>query len=452
MDDDPANLIVKLLVLFALILVNAFFAMSEIAIITLNDMKMQKMAEDGDKKARKILKLTENPSYFLSTIQIAITLAGFLTSAAAAENFSGPLADTLAGWFSFAQVPEWLDTLSLVLVTIIISFFSLVLGELVPKRIAMQKYEKISFAIVGILSFFKALFTPLVKILSFSTNLIVRLFGLDPNASEEKVTEEEIRMMVDAGEEKGVIEESQKEMINNIFEFDDIVAADVMTHRTDVNAVEITDSLSDILPLAIESGYSRIPVYEEDLDDVKGILFVKDLLKYVGKPLPKSFKLANILRPAYLFPESKRCGDLFNEMNEQRIQMAFICDEYGGVAGIVTIEDLLESIVGNMQDEYDNEEEEIEQVNETTFNLDGATDIEEIEEILDIEIPDGEYDTIAGFIMSELGRIPGEDEHPVIEFAGYTFTVEEVDERRIERVIAERLPEETQEETDEEKN
>lgn len=450
MDDDPANLIVKLLVLFALILVNAFFAMSEIAIITLNDMKMQKMAEDGNKKAKKILKLTENPSYFLSTIQIAITLAGFLTSAAAAENFSGPLADILAKWFSFATAPEWLETLSLVLVTIIISFFSLVLGELVPKRIAMQKYEKISFAIVGILTFFKTLFTPLVKILSFSTNIIVRLFGLDPNANEEKVTEEEIRMMVDAGEEKGVIEESQKEMINNIFEFDDIVAADVMTHRTDVNAVEITDSLSDILPLAIESGYSRIPVYEEDLDDVKGILFVKDLLKYVGKPMPKSFKLANILRPAYFFPESKRCGDLFNEMNEQRIQMAFICDEYGGVAGIVTIEDLLESIVGNMQDEYDNEEEEIEQVNETTFNLDGATDIEEIEEILDIEIPEGEYDTIAGFIMSELGRIPGEDEHPVIEFAGYTFTVEEVDERRIERVIAERLPEETQEETEEE--
>ena len=323
------------------------------------------------------------------------------------------------------------------------------LGELVPKRIAMQKYEKISFAIVGLLSFFKALFTPLVRILSFSTNIIVRLFGLDPNANEDQVTEEEIRMLVDAGEEKGVIEESQKEMINNIFEFDDIVAADVMTHRTDVNAVEITDSLTDILPLAIENGHSRIPVYEEDLDDIKGILYVKDLLKYVGKPLPKSFKLANILRPAYFFPESKRCGDLFSEMNEQRIQMAFICDEYGGIAGIVTIEDLLESIVGNMQDEYDNEEEEIEQVNETTFNLDGATDIEEIEEILNIEIPDGEYDTIAGFIMSELGRIPGEDEHPVIEFAGYAFTVEEVDERRIERVIAERLPE-TQQETEEE--
>ena len=448
MDPDPANLIVKLIILFALILVNAFFAMSEIAIITLNDMKVQKMAEDGDKKAKKILKLTENPSYFLSTIQIAITLAGFLTSAAAAENFSDPLANAMASWFSFSTVPAWLDTLALVLVTIVISFFSLVLGELVPKRIAMQKYEKISFAIVGLLSFFKALFIPFVKILSFSTNIVVRLFGLDPNANVDQVTEEEIRMLVDAGEEKGVIEESQKEMINNIFEFDDIVAADVMTHRTDVNAVEITDSLTDILPLAIENGHSRIPVYEEDLDDIKGILYVKDLLKYVGKPLPKSFKLANILRPAYFFPESKRCGDLFSEMNEQRIQMAFICDEYGGIAGIVTIEDLLESIVGNMQDEYDNEEEEIEQVNETTFNLDGATDIEEIEEILNIEIPEGEYDTIAGFIMSELGRIPGEDEHPVIEFAGYTFTVEEVDERRIERVIAERLPETEETEED----
>ncbi|MBO5726181.1 MAG: DUF21 domain-containing protein, partial [Clostridia bacterium] len=178
MDPDPANLIVKLIILFALILVNAFFAMSEIAIITLNDMKVQKMAEDGDKKAKKILKLTENPSYFLSTIQIAITLAGFLTSAAAAENFSDPLANTMASWFSFSAVPAWLDTLALVLVTIVISFFSLVLGELVPKRIAMQKYEKISFAIVGILGFFKALFIPFVKILSFSTNIVVRLFGL----------------------------------------------------------------------------------------------------------------------------------------------------------------------------------------------------------------------------------------------------------------------------------
>ncbi len=448
MDGDPANLIFKLVILFALILVNAFFAMSEIAIITLNDLKIQRMAEDGDKKAKKILKLTSNPSYFLSTIQIAITLAGFLTSAAAAENFADPLANLLSGWFSLNPIPTWLSTVSLVLVTIVISFFSLVFGELVPKRIAMQKYEKISFGIVGILLFFKKIFTPIVKILSFSTNIVVRLFGLDPNANEEAVTEEEIRMLVDAGEEKGVIEESQKEMINNIFEFDDIVAADVMTHRTDVSAVEITDSLTDILPLAIENGYSRIPVFEEELDNIKGVLYVKDLLKYVGKPLPKSFKLSHLLRPAYFFPESKCCGDLFNEMNAQRIQMAFICDEYGGIAGIVTIEDLLESIVGNMQDEYDNEEEEIEQISETTFNLDGSTDIEEVAESLNIEFPEGEYDTIAGFIMSVLGRIPSENEQPIIEFGGYSFKVEEVDERRIERVVAEKLPEEQTEQED----
>ncbi len=440
MDGDPANTAYKLIFLLILIFINAFFAMSEIAIITLNDLKIQKMAEEGDKKAKKILKLTANPSNFLSTIQICITLAGFLTSAVAAESFAGPFASVLANLFSLSVIPVWLDTLSLVLLTVIISFFSLVLGELVPKRIAMQGYEKISFAIVGALSFFMGIFKPIVKILSFSTNILVRMLGFDPNANTEEVTEEEIRMLVDAGEEKGVIEGSQKEMINNIFEFDDIVASDVMTHRTDVVAVEITDDFSDILEKTMEAGYSRIPVYEEDLDNIKGVVYVKDLLKYVGKPIPKSLKISNIMREAHFFPETKRCGDLFNEMTEKHLQLVFVCDEYGGVAGIVTMEDLLESIVGNMQDEYDNEEEEIEQVNETTFYLDGTSDIEEVEEILDIKIPEGEYDTIGGLIMSQLGYIPAENENPQIECAGYTFQVLSVDERRIEKIKAEKLP------------
>ena len=447
MDPDPANLIFKLVLLLVLILVNAFFAMSEIAIITLNDVKLQKMAEEGNVKAKKVLKLTANPSNFLSSIQIGVTLAGFLTSASAAENFSEPLSRLLAGWLNI-PVTSLLSGVSLVIVTLVISFFSLVLGELAPKRIAMQCHEKISFGVVNVLLFVMAFFKPLIKVLSFSTNLVVRIFGFDPNASEEEVTEEEIRMLVDAGEEKGVIEESQKEMINNIFEFDDIVAADVMTHRTDLDAVEISDNPADVITMSLESGHSRIPVYEEDMDNIKGIVYVKDLLKYVGKPIPKSLKLSNIMREAHFFPESKRCGDLFNEMTENRWHMVFICDEYGGTAGIVTIEDLLEAIVGNIQDEYDDEEEEIEQVNETTFNLDGTSDIEEVEEILGIKLPEGEYDTIGGLIMSELGRIPKEDEHPVIECAGFSFTVEEVDERRIERVLAVRLPEETAEGTD----
>ncbi|MBQ6816213.1 MAG: HlyC/CorC family transporter [Clostridia bacterium] len=445
MDGDPVNLFYKLVLLLVLILVNAFFAMSEIAIITLNDLKLQRMAEEGDKKAAKILKLTKNPSNFLSTIQIGITLAGFLTSAAAAENFAGPFASFLAKLFKINPNAAWLQAISLFAVTVIISFFSLVLGELVPKRIAMQKYEQISFKIVGILTFIKGLFRPFIKILAFSTNIIVRILGFDPNASQEKVTEEEILMLVDAGEEKGVIEESQKEMINNIFEFDDILASDVMTHRTDIEAVEINSDFDEVLEKSITAGYSRIPVYEEDLDNIKGVIYIKDLLKYVGKALPKSLKISGIMRKAYFFPETKRCGDLFNEMTEKHLQLVFVCDEYGGISGIVTIEDLLESIVGNMQDEYDNEEIEIEKVNETTYSLDGTSDIEEVEEILNVKFPEGDYDTIGGFIMSELGIIPAEDENPTVEYSGYSFKVDEVDDRRIERITAEKLPEQQEE-------
>lgn len=442
---EPSNLIWKIVLLFCLILVNAFFAMSEIAIISLNDVKLQKMAEEGNKKAKKVLALVENPSSFLSTIQIGVTLAGFLTSASAAENFSEPLANLISGWLP--NIPTSLISgVSLVLVTIIISFFSLVLGELAPKRIAMQCGEKISFAVVGILLFIKSAMKPFIKLLSFSTNLVVRIFGFDPNASEETMTEEEIRMMVDAGEEKGVIEESQKEMINNIFEFDDIVAADVMTHRTDIEAVEINDKISDVIEKTVEAGYSRLPVFEEELDNIKGIIYVKDLLPYVGKRVPSEVKIADLMRSAEFVPESKRCGDLFNEMTEKRLQMIFVCDEYGGIAGLVTIEDLLESIVGNMQDEYDNEDEEVEQVNETTYTFDGTTDTEELIEVFGIQLPEGEYDTIGGYIMSELGRIPGEDEHPQVTYERLLFTVLEVDERRIERVKVELLPEEETEE------
>ena len=255
----------------------------------------------------------------------------------------------------------------------------------------------------------------------------------------EDETEKEILMLIDEGEEKGVIEESQKEMITNIFEFDDLLASDVMTHRTEIEAIEINDEISQVVEKSITAGYSRIPVYEEELDNIKGVMYIKDLLKYVGKSIPKTLTIADVMRKAYFFPETKRCGDLFNEMTEKHLQLVFVCDEYGGVSGIVTVEDLLESIVGNMQDEYDNEEEEIEQVNETTYTLDGTTDIEEVAEILGIELPNGDYDTIGGFIMSELGRIPGEDESPIIEYEGYSFRVDTVDDRRIEKITAERL-------------
>ena len=290
MDDaGPASIILKLFLLFILILINAFFAMSEIAIISLNDAKMEKMAEDGDKKAKQVLKLTKNSSNFLSTIQIGVTLAGFLTSAVAAQNFAVMLTDALAKTSVVKVIPVGaISVISTILITLIMSYFSLVLGELAPKKFAMQKSEKISFAVTPILLGFSKITKPFVKLLSASTNLIVRMFGLDPNADEETVTEEEIRMMVDVGQEKGVIEDSQKEMINNVFEFDDIDVADIMTHRTDMECVDVEDSLQDVVKTSMEHGYSRIPVYEEDPDNVVGIIYIKDLLKYVGSNLPKT--------------------------------------------------------------------------------------------------------------------------------------------------------------------
>lgn len=438
MDPDPGNLFTKLVVLFVLIILNAFFAMSEIAIISLNDNKLKKMAEDGHAGAKNVLKLISNPSSFLSTIQIGVTLAGFLTSASAAENFSQPLAAKLSQWLHITQ-NSFINSLSLVLVTIIISYFSLVLGELAPKRIAMQCSEAISFKVVKVLLFIKWIMNPFIKILSASTNVIVRILGFDPNANQQIVTEEEIRMLVDAGEEKGVIEESQREMINNIFEFDDIVASDVMTHRTDIEAIEINESISDAIRISLEHGYSRIPVYQEELDNICGIINVKDLLKYVGNDLPKGLKISKVMRKVHFVPESKCCGDLFNEMTEKHTQMVIVADEYGGVAGLLTIEDLLESIVGNMQDEYDNEDEEIEQVDKNSFAIDGITDIEEVEEMLEIHLPEGEYDTIGGFVMSVLGYIPQPNENPSIEFDGFEFTVESMDERRIETIVAKRI-------------
>lgn len=449
-EPDPAgDLILKLILLAFLIFVNAFFAASEIAVISLNDNKIQKMAEEGHKKARQVLKLTANSSNFLATIQIGVTLAGFLTSAVAAQSLAVPLTRWLTGLSEvLAQYSVVVHTVSVVLITVIMAFLNLVLGELVPKRIAMQKAEAISFASIGVLNVVAAVMRPFVKLLSVSTNVMVRLFGLDPNAAVDNVTEEEIRMMVDVGGEKGVIEDTQKEMINNIFEFDDITAEEIMTPRTEVEVIEVNEDFMEALRICVDNGYSRLPVYEEDIDNIVGILYVKDLLPYVGREIPENATIRHLMRETYFIPDTKKCRDLFAEMTEKRVQMSIVVDEYGGFAGIVTMEDLLESIVGNIQDEYDNEEEEVTKLGDNTFDVDGSIDIEELGEILNIRFPDGEYGTLGGYIMDVLGRIPGEDEHPQIKYKNATFTVLEMDERRIGRVHIEVESEtgETQEE------
>ena len=437
--DDPGSIIFKLILLFVLILVNAFFAMSEIAIISLNDNMIDKLAEEGHKKAKLIKKLTENPSNFLSTIQIGVTLAGFLTSASASTTFAEMLADAVMK--TAPNLPRGIiEGVSVVVITVIMSYFSLVLGELAPKRMGMQKPEEIAYKVVGILLIVKKFTTPFVKILSLSTNAVVRLCGFDPNASDDVVTEEEIRMMVDVGEEKGVIENIQKEMINNIFEFDDIDVTDIMTHRTDMIAVEDTESLEELVNLSIEHGYSRIPVYHEDQDNIIGIVYVKDLLKYVSKAMPENESPKTLMREAYYVPSSKNCGKLFNEMTEKRLQMAVVVDEYGGTAGIVTMEDLVEAIVGNIKDEYDDEEEEIVEESENIFTIDGTTYIEEVNELVGDIIPEGDYDTLGGFIISLLDFLPQDGDMNEVVYENLKFTILDVEDRRIGKVRVEITP------------
>ncbi len=440
-DPGPVNLLLKVAFLFVLILVNAFFAMSEIAIISLNDAKLERQAQEGNKKAKKLLKLTQNPSKFLSTIQIGVTLAGFLSSASASQSFVDMLSDGLEKISILTRVPAGvIDGFCLVVITLATSYFSLVLGELVPKRIAMHNPEKISFRIAGILTVVASVTKPFVKILAVSVNAILRLFGIDPNAEPEEVTEEEIRMMVDVGGEKGVIEDTQKEMINNIFEFDDIDAGDIMTHRTEVSAVEVNDPVQDAVEISEKEGYSRIPVYEESLDKIIGIVYIKDLIGYIGSSLPEQKTLRELMREPLFVPESMKCGALFKEMTSTRTQLAVVVDEYGGTAGIVTLEDLVESIVGNIQDEYDDEEEEFSVINETTFTVDGTTAIDEVSERAGVNLPDDEYDTIGGFVISLLGYLPKDGEMNELEYKNLKFTILNLEDKRIGTLKVEILP------------
>ncbi|QAT51069.1 HlyC/CorC family transporter [Caproiciproducens sp. NJN-50] len=423
------------LLLIVLILINAFFSASEIAVITMNDAKIEKMAEDGNRRAQKLQKLTVNSSRFFSTIQIGVTLAGFLTSASASESFS----DDLAALLSFLPFsPSFIKGASTLLITLLLSYFSLVFGELVPKQVAMKRAEELSFHFAGVLSAVASVFRPVVSLLTASTNVVLRFLGVDPDSGGQTVTEEEILMMVDAGEEKGVLNENEKDMISNIFEFSDLTVDEAMTHRTDVIAAEDTDSVGDAVTLAMDNGYSRIPVFHEDLDSITGIIYVKDLLKYVGKQVEPGIRLTDVMRPAYFVPESKLCGELFSDMTAHHVQIAVVVDEYGGTEGIITMEDLLEAIVGSIQDEYDNEAEEIHRDGENRFDVEGTAPVDEVSEMLGVDLPEGDYDTVAGLMMERLGRLPRENEHPQVKLDGLTLTVAAMEERRIARILIEK--------------
>jgi putative hemolysin len=426
-------LALEIFILVVLIIVNAFFAASEIALISLNDNKIRLLAENGDKKAKLLNSLLSEPSRFLATIQIGITLAGFLASAFAAESFAGRLAE----WLYKLGVPisrDLLGTISVVVITLVLSYFTLVLGELVPKRLALQKAEPISNFAVLPLTFLSKISSPFVKLLTISTNFIVRLFGVDPEADDENVTEEEIRMMVDVGKERGTIQETEKVMINNIFEFDNKTVSDIMTHRTNIVAIPHNFGLKETVQLVNIEKYTRFPVYEEDIDHIVGILHVKDLIQFVENCDENIFHLKELLRDPYFVLESKRIDELFKEMQMYNIHMAISIDEYGGTDGVVTIEDVIEEIVGNIFDEYDDREiddEEIVKVDHNTYLIPGTTNLYVVEELLKIDIPSEDFDTISGFVIGQLGYIPNEAEKPEIEFENIRFSVEEMDDKRI---------------------
>ncbi len=420
----------QILVLVILILLNAYFAASEIAYISLNDAKISKQAKEGNKKAKQIKRMLDNPSGFLATIQIGITLAGFLSSAFASDLFASKLAPILNKIIPSISLAVW-QNISIIIITIILSYFTLVFGELVPKRLAMKHSEKVAYKTIGVINAINKITLPFVKLLTKSTNIISKIFGVTEN-DEEVVTEEEIKMMVDEGEEKGSIQEDEKELINNVFEFNDITVLEIMTHRTDIYALEINSKVKNVIEELDEYKYSRIPVYEENIDDIKGILYLKDLLKYVKERSEISLK--EIIRPAYFVAQSKTINEVFKELQKNNNQMAIILDEYGGTAGLVTMEDILEELVGDIFDEYDDIESEFEKIDENTFIIDGSVAINELKKILAVDIPEGDYDTLSGYLQDKLGRIPDDEEKPIVETDDVTYKVEEYEDKRIVKV------------------
>lgn len=426
----------QLLLQVVLILLNAFFASAEIAIISLNKTKLEKLSEEGDRSAKRLLKLTEAPANFLSTIQIGITLAGFLGSAFAADNFASLLANWVYNDLKWQAISySVINTFSVILITIILSYFTLVFGELVPKRIAMQKPYKVAKFASKIISAIAIIMKPVIWFLSFSTNLILKIFRYKTEAEEENVTEDEIKMMVDLGEKKGTVEENEKKWIENVFEFNDTIVREIMTPSRDVKYVLLDNSRKEIEEMIRETGFSRYPVCKTNLNDVVGVLNIKDYF------LNQDKKIKDLVRPAYFVPETTLCDDLFHNLQKTKNGIAIIVDEYGTTTGIITTEDLLEEIVGNIYDEYDEEEVEFKKISENEYQVAGDLLVSDLSEYLNMDIEESDaYDTVGGLIFSCLDSVPKDNSKITIEKDGLSFTVMKIQNRRIKEVIVKILP------------
>ena len=433
------DILLRLLLQLVLIALNAIFAATEIAVISMNDAKLAAMAAAGDKKAVRLARITSAPAKFLATIQVAITLSGFLGSAFAADYFAEPLAAALQ---PLIKIPEGtLKTVCVILITLLLSYLTLVFGELVPKRIAMKRAESLALGISGLLSFISKVFAPLVWLLSASTNLVLRICGIDPNEQDSTVTEEEIRMMIDAGSEKGTIDEEEKELLQNVFEFDDLTAGEIATHRTDV-AILWMEEPNEWENTIIESRHTIFPVCEETVDNIVGVVNAKDFFALRGKRDKSALKA--ILRQPYLVPESVRADVLFSNLKKKREQFAVVLDEHGGMEGVVTITDILVCIVGDFDEDTlaeNNGQPDIVQKEENLWRISGQTPIDDVCEALDVEISDEDFDTFGGYVLSILGAIPADDTVVSVEDDNLIIRAVSIKEHRIEMTeVQKKLP------------
>lgn len=431
MDVDPeSSIAIQIVLIVVLTLINAYFAASEMAIVSVNKSKIHRLSEEGNKKAKLVEKLLDQPTNFLSTIQVAITLAGFFNSASAATGISKSFADVLKNW----SVP-YADTIAVVLITILISFITLIFGELVPKRIALQKAESYSMFCAKPILVISKIASPFIKILSWSTKFILRIFGMADENVEESLSREEIRSMVESGQENGVFNEIETDMITNIFEFDDSLALNVMTPRTDVYCIDINDALSDNIDQMMTMQYTRIPVYDDSIDNIIGILNMKDFAIEARKVGFDNVDIKKLLRKPYFVLETKNIDDLFRELQKEHQHIAILVDEYGGFSGIITVEDLIEEIMGDIEDEYDHDDEpKLQEIDNNNYIVDGNYLLDDLDDELDLKLSNNNHDTIGGFVLHLLGEIPEENQQRTVKYENLTFLIISVKGNRVTKI------------------
>ena len=430
-------MIQQLLLQFILILLNAFFAATEIALISLNEKKIRALADDGDKKAKKLIKIINDPTKFLSAIQVGITLAGFLGSAFAADNFAEKLTGFLVSTFNVSE--EYIgtiDTVSVIVITLILSYFTLVLGELVPKRIAMKHKEKLANGVCGMISVLTTVLKPIIWFLTVSTNLVLRLFGIDPHAKDDAVSEEDIVVMLDAGADEGTLDKDDIAYIKNVFKLERLSAADIMTPRSSVVAVPEDISESDLLSIIEEEGYSRIPVYADSLDKIVGVLHTRN---YLLKRTARDFKLEDVLIAPEFVPETIRLDALFKDMQETHTHMVLVVNEYGHTSGIVTMEDIIEELVGEIWDEQDEATEPIMPMGEDTYRVLSSISIDNFFEYFSLEkSEDIESTTVNGWLSEVCGNIP--ETGFGFDYANLSISVTLADEQMTHEILVKIMP------------